>query len=55
MAGHAGPTRCAQRGATAVQVNPAETALDGHAGYNLRGAAGKVMPLPLQALRRSRP
>ncbi|QXP87709.1 SIR2 family NAD-dependent protein deacylase [Methylococcus capsulatus] len=49
------PALVARRGATVVQVNPAETALDGHAGYNLRGAAGKVMPLLLQALRRSRP
>lgn len=43
------PLRAARGGATVVQVNPAPTPLDAHAGFNLRGAAADVMPRLLAA------
>lgn len=44
------PELAARAGATVVQVNPAATALDDHAHYNLRGKAGAILPALLAAL-----
>jgi len=44
------PQAAARRGAVVVQVNPQATALDSCARYNLRGAAGVVLPRLLAAL-----
>jgi len=45
------PEIAARRGATVIQVNPGETALDGWAAWNLRGPAGEVLPGLLEAMR----
>jgi NAD-dependent deacetylase len=46
------PGIAAKRGATAIQVNPDETDLDGVAHYNLRGKAGELLPALVEALRK---
>ncbi|MDY0013997.1 MAG: NAD-dependent deacylase [Rhodocyclaceae bacterium] len=38
------PAAAARRGATVVQINPAPTALDSIAHYNLAGPAGVILP-----------
>ena len=43
------PQDAAQQGATIIQINPDETALDKLAHYNLRGRAGDVLPELVQA------
>lgn len=44
------PQAAAERGATVIQVNPGETALDPLAGANLRGNAGEVLPKLIEAV-----
>jgi len=43
------PRVAARSGAVVIQVNPDPTALDGMATYNLRGAAGAVLPALVRA------
>ena len=38
-------------GAVVVQINPDATPLDNNAHYNLRGNAGNILPLLLEALK----
>jgi len=45
------PKDAAQNGATVIQINPDETALDRIAHYNLRGRAGDILPGLAEAIR----
>ncbi|MGZ8945233.1 MAG: SIR2 family NAD-dependent protein deacylase [Methylococcaceae bacterium] len=45
------PKDAIEHGATVIQINPDETALDKIARYNLRGKAGDILPRLVEAIR----